>query len=92
MANQDTAIAEEISTQDLKAAAQDFKEKAKAAGAAAVDMSKVAYQQLQVKTRNCTQATDRAIRNRPYVALSVAFGAGLLLGVLAMRRRSAESD
>jgi ElaB/YqjD/DUF883 family membrane-anchored ribosome-binding protein len=76
-------------TQDLRAAAQDFKLKAKAAGVAAVDMSKAAYSQLQNKTRNCSQATDKVIRNSPYISLGVAFGAGLLIGVLAARRKTA---
>jgi|GEM_PF-7075736 len=89
MANQSASIAQEEAIEEFKEAAEDLKLKAKAAGAAAWNVTKASYQQLQNKTRNCSQATDRAIRSSPYISLSIAFGIGMLLGAFATRRKIA---
>ena len=54
---------------------------------AATEKAKVLYQKLQDKTVAAAKATDEAVREHPYQAIGIAFGLGLLIGVLAMRRR-----
>jgi ElaB/YqjD/DUF883 family membrane-anchored ribosome-binding protein len=72
--------------------AQEWKAKAKAAGTAAWDASRAAYQQIQDKTVEYSKATDMAIRERPYVAVGIAFGVGMLIGLLATGGKSSEED
>jgi len=38
---------------------------------------------LQEQTTVAAKATDRAVREHPYQAIGVAFGVGLLVGLLA---------
>lgn len=40
------------------------------------------------KFSDCTQATDRVIREKPYQALGIALGFGVLIGMLLNRNRS----
>jgi ElaB/YqjD/DUF883 family membrane-anchored ribosome-binding protein len=54
--------------------------------AAALDSAKVAYQRLQDKTVDAAHATDDTIRDHPYETLGIAFGLGLLVGVLVARK------
>jgi len=54
---------------------------------AALEATKVAAQRLEEKTVAAAKATDRAIREHPYETIGVAFGLGLLIGVLAARRK-----
>ena len=42
--------------------------------------------QLEEKAVEGARATDRIIRDHPYKSLGVAFGVGVLLGVLVMRK------
>lgn len=42
---------------------------------------------LQEQTTNAAKATDKTIREHPYEAVGVAFGIGLLVGVLVSRSR-----
>ena len=72
--------------------AQEWKAKAKAAGSAAWDASRAAYQQIQEKTVEYSKATDRVIRENPYVAVGIAFGLGVLIGVLAAGGKSSEEE
>ena len=88
-------------TGDLKAAVTDAEELMKATGgeagskaheirarlAAAVESAKAACQRLEEKTVAAAKATDRVIRDHPYESLGVAFGLGLLIGVLVSRNR-----
>ena len=53
----------------------------------AIESAKVAAQRLQEKTVAAAKATDECIRTHPYQTLGVAFGLGLLIGVLVGRRR-----
>jgi ElaB/YqjD/DUF883 family membrane-anchored ribosome-binding protein len=85
---------------DLKAVARDAGELLKATSgqagekigevrnrlAAAVDSAKATCQTLQDKTVKTAKATDRCIRDHPYETIGVAFGLGLLIGVLVGRR------
>ena len=60
----------------------EWKAKARVAGTAAWDATRAAYSTIEEKTVACSKATDHAIREKPYVALGIAFGAGALLGFL----------
>lgn len=73
----------------LKATAGDVSEKAKEARtrlAGALEKAKGTYHNLEGKTREAAKATDRAIRSHPYESIGVAFGIGLLIGVLVARK------
>ncbi len=72
---------------EAKEQAQDFTQKARAAGAAAWDRAKNTYQQASDKAVQGAKVTDRAIRENPYQSLGVAFACGLLLGFLIKSRR-----
>ena len=84
-------------TDDLKKAGRDAEmladetaevwiAKMKEAGNAAVEGARAAYHTVQEKTVAGAKATDKAIHDRPYIALGVAFGVGLVLGALMNRK------
>ena len=52
----------------------------------AIDSAKATYHRLEGKAVEGAKATDKAIRSHPYESLGIAFGMGLLVGVL-MRRK-----
>ena len=54
---------------------------------AATEKAKEVCKRLQEQTVAAVKATDKAVREHPYPALGVAFGLGLLIGVLATRCR-----
>ena len=54
---------------------------------AATEKAKEVCKRLQEQTVAAAKATDKAVREHPYPALGIAFGVGLLIGVLAMRCR-----
>jgi ElaB/YqjD/DUF883 family membrane-anchored ribosome-binding protein len=54
---------------------------------AAVESAKAVCQTLEEKTIAAAKATDEAVREHPYQALGIAFGFGVLIGVLASRPR-----
>ncbi len=77
----------------LRATAGDVSEKAKEARArvsAALERAKASYSDLQARgMESATAAARRAddtIRGHPYESIGVAFGVGLLLGVLLRRK------
>lgn len=72
--------------------AQEWKAKARAAGNAAWDATRATYQQLQGKTAEYSKATDQAIREKPYIAVGIAFGLGMVIGLLATGGKSCEED
>ena len=41
---------------------------------------------------SCARATDRAIRDNPWQSLGIAFGVGLLFGLLISSGRSSDKD
>jgi ElaB/YqjD/DUF883 family membrane-anchored ribosome-binding protein len=87
-------------TSDLKNAISDAEEAMRATGAqagekasevrtrlaAALESAKAACQRLEDKTVAAAKATDRVIREHPYESIGVAFGVGLLIGVLVARK------
>ena len=52
----------------------------------ALASAKASCEQLQDKTVEAAKATDHVIREHPYESIGVAFGVGLLIGVLVGRR------
>ena len=61
---------------DLKVKLDHVMEKAKEVG-----------KRLQEQTAAAAKATDKTIRDHPYQTIGIAFGVGVLVGVLAMRSR-----
>lgn len=54
--------------------------------AAALQSAKATCERLQEKTVDAAKATDRVIRDHPYQSMGIAFGLGLLVGVLVTRK------
>lgn len=72
----------------LRAGAQDLSERGVAARerlAAALEVAKDTRQKLQARATESARAADRVIREHPYQSVGVAFGIGLLIGVLVNR-------
>ena len=76
----------------LRATADDVSEKAKDARVrlmAAVEKAKATYSEMQAQgiesAKAAAKKTDEAIRAHPYESLGIAFGIGVLIGVLVRR-------
>lgn len=52
-----------------------------------VDELKAMFQRAEEKAVDRAKAADRVIRDHPYQTIGLAFGLGLLVGVLAIRRK-----
>jgi|SRR5688572_317524 ElaB/YqjD/DUF883 family membrane-anchored ribosome-binding protein len=75
----------------LKAASDDVSETARDARLrlkSALDGARESCSELQKKALNGARAADNVIRHNPYQTAGVAFGIGLLVGVLTMARRN----
>ena len=78
---------------EAKAAGEDIKEGMgkmaesgrEAAGKLNAALSN-AKQKIEEKTTASAKATDRAIREHPYESIGIAFGIGVLIGVLINRK------
>jgi ElaB/YqjD/DUF883 family membrane-anchored ribosome-binding protein len=73
----------------LKAGAQVLSERGMAARerlAAALEMARETRRKLQEQGRAKAQAADEMIREHPYQSLGIAFGVGMLLGIILNRR------
>ena len=73
----------------LKAGAGELSEKGKAARArlaSALESAKETGRRLQERTIAGAKATDKVIREHPYQSIGIAFGVGLLIGVLVNRK------
>ena len=95
-----TDQANEQLTSDLKSVVQDAEELMKATAgqagekmnevrsrlAAALESAKATCHRLEEKTIAAAKATDRTIREHPYESIGIAFGLGLLVGVLVARK------
>ena len=51
-----------------------------------LDSAKANYRRLEEKTVAGAKIADKTIREHPYESIGVAFGVGLLIGVLVGRR------
>jgi ElaB/YqjD/DUF883 family membrane-anchored ribosome-binding protein len=75
----------------LHAGVNELSERGKAARdrlAAALEVAKETRRKLEARAREGAYAADRAIREHPYESIGIAFGVGLLLGVLVTRRQN----
>jgi ElaB/YqjD/DUF883 family membrane-anchored ribosome-binding protein len=94
-----TEQANERLTGDLKALMRDAEELMKATAgqagekltemrsrAAAIESAKTTCYQMEEKTIAAAKVTDRTIRDHPYESIGIAFGVGLLVGVLVGRK------
>ena len=54
---------------------------------AATEKAKEVCKRLQDQTVAAAKATDKAVHEHPYQAIGIAFGVGLLIGVVATRCR-----
>ncbi|HEX4646057.1 MAG TPA: DUF883 family protein [Verrucomicrobiae bacterium] len=73
----------------LQAGASELSEKGRAARArlaAALDAARETGRKLQEQTIAGARVTDRVIREHPYQSIGLAFGIGLLIGVLINRK------
>lgn len=72
----------------IKASADDLGEKAREARQrldASLAAARQNFQKAEDKAWDGARATDEAIRQHPYESVGIAFGAGLLIGVLISR-------
>ena len=95
-----TGEANERLEKDLKAVVRDAEELLKATAgqagekvsemrtrlAAALESAKATCHRLEEKTVAAAKVTDRTIREHPYESIGIAFGVGLLVGVLIARK------
>jgi ElaB/YqjD/DUF883 family membrane-anchored ribosome-binding protein len=73
----------------LKAGARNLSEHGVAARerlAAALEAAKETRRKLEERVIAGTRQTDRLVREHPYQSIGVAFGVGMLLGILLNRR------
>ncbi len=85
---------------DLKAVIRDAEELIKATAGqagdkiaemrsrltAALESAKATCHRLEEKTVAAAKTTDRTIREHPYESIGIAFGVGLLVGLLVIRK------
>jgi len=74
----------------LRAGVADLSERGAAAKeklAAALEVAKETQRRLQDRAVASAKTADRYIRANPYQSIGIAFGAGLILGLLASRRK-----
>ena len=98
--NADTELANERLTSDLKTVVHDAEELMKATAgqagekatqarsrlSAALESAKATCQRWEERTVAAAKATDKTIRAHPYESIGIAFGLGLLVGVLVARK------
>jgi len=73
----------------LKATAGDVSEKVKEARsrlAAAIDRVKASTQDMEKRAAEAAKVADKVVREHPYESIGIAFGLGLLIGVLVARK------
>jgi ElaB/YqjD/DUF883 family membrane-anchored ribosome-binding protein len=51
-----------------------------------VDVARSTCRRLEEKTKEGAQATDKLIREHPYPSLGIAFGVGVVIGLLLKRK------
>lgn len=73
----------------LKAGAGELTERGREAKArleVALERAKATCENYQDKAAEGLRVTDQAIRDHPYASIGIAFGVGVLIGVLVNRR------
>lgn len=81
----------EDAVQKTAVQASEKMEEARAKLNSALEAAKETYSKFQDKTVAVAKATDSALREYPYSSLGIAFGIGLLIGVL-MNSRSRDGS
>ncbi len=71
--------------EQLKGTASEMAERAKRASARMGEIWENTRSNVQEKSLASARATDRAIRDYPYASLGIAFGLGMLIGLLVNR-------
>jgi len=74
----------------LRASVNELGEQGEAAReklAAALEVAKETQRRLQERAIAGAKAADKYIRRNPYQTIGIAFGAGLLIGLIALRRK-----
>ena len=82
---QDLMTLEHDAEELVKATGNDVAAKSKTELNAALERVKGSCQRVQAQAVAGARRTDRLIRENPYQSIGIAFGVGLLLGVLARR-------
>ena len=72
--------------QDIKSGINDMTESGREAASKLSAALANAKTKIQEQTTASARATDRAIREHPYESIGIAFGVGVLIGVLINRR------
>lgn len=73
----------------LRAGARDLSERGVAAKerlAAALEVAKDTQRRLQGNVVSTARSTDKLVRGHPYESVGIAFGIGVLVGIIANRR------
>jgi ElaB/YqjD/DUF883 family membrane-anchored ribosome-binding protein len=73
----------------LKVTAEDMSDKAKEVRSRlseTLEKAKATCRRLEEKTAAAAKTTDSVIREHPYPSIGIAFGVGLLMGVLVKRK------
>jgi ElaB/YqjD/DUF883 family membrane-anchored ribosome-binding protein len=73
----------------LRAGAEDLSERGMAARerlAAALEVAKETRRRLEERARAGMKATDRLVHEYPYQSVGVAFGIGMIIGILVNRK------
>lgn len=86
---QDVRVLVKDAEELLKATGNDLSDKANEARSrlmATLDKAKATCHELEEKARVGAKMADQVIRGHPYQSIGVAFGVGLLIGVLVNRR------
>ena len=52
-----------------------------------MEKAKDVCERLEEKTATAAKAADKAVREHPYQGIGIAFGVGVLIGVLVVRSR-----
>jgi len=76
----------ESGSQTAQNVGQDIKETGREAASKLTAALNTAKTKIQEQTTAGARATDRAIREHPYESIGIAFGVGVLIGVLINRR------
>jgi ElaB/YqjD/DUF883 family membrane-anchored ribosome-binding protein len=69
----------------IKIAGKDLSAKSKEQLMAALERFKITCHRVEAEAVSAAKATDKIIREHPYKSIGVAFGVGVLLGVLVSR-------
>jgi ElaB/YqjD/DUF883 family membrane-anchored ribosome-binding protein len=70
----------------LKATAGEVNDEARARLSSALETARASLNNVEEKVVAGAKATDKTIRQHPYESIGVAFGVGLLIGVLVTRK------